>query len=125
MITHAHTKRWTYRLGRSMGRTWRGYVSRERHVADWIISRGVPAVGASVLIWLIKLVLLGLLLYAAFWLALLLVFAVAAAWVAEHSMGQDESDFLGRKAEELDHRDSLSYNPYNYNDDPDPRFEDD
>ncbi|TCL02168.1 DUF3742 family protein [Sodalis ligni] len=125
MATHAHSERWTYRIARGMGLGWRGYVFRERHVSGWIISRGVPAMGVKAFLWLAKLVLLGLLLYITFWLALLLVFAVAAAWVAEHSTRQDESDFLGGKTEELDHRDSLSYHPYNYNDDPDPRFEDD
>ncbi len=43
-----------------------------------------------VLLWTAKLAVLGLLLYVAFWLAMLLVFAVVAAWVARN-LGPDET----------------------------------
>lgn len=73
------------RLGRRLGGMWRGYVRRERRVAAWLVARGVPAAGAVVLLWVVKLAVLGVLLYAAFWLALLLVFAVFAAWVVRNA----------------------------------------
>ena len=38
---------------------------------------------------------------------------------------QEEPDLLNRQAEERDHREGLFYHPASYNDDPDPRFEDD
>jgi len=76
-------------------------------------------------VWMVKLVVLGGLLYVAFWLALLLFFVMVTAWAAEHSDVHDEDDdFMNRKAEERDHRESLFYHPINYNDDPDPRFQD-
>ncbi|THF64875.1 DUF3742 family protein [Pseudothauera nasutitermitis] len=80
------------RLGRWLGGMWRGYVRRERRVAGWLVARGVPAGGATVLLWIVKLAVLGVLLYAAFWLALLLVFAVAAAWVARNADWEDEDE---------------------------------
>ena len=61
------------RLGRWLGRGWRGYARRERRVVAWLVSAGTPAGVATVLVWIAKLAVLGGLLYTAFWLALLLV----------------------------------------------------
>lgn len=68
------------RLGRSLGRGWGAYRRCERRVLSWLVSKGVPVIGAAVLIWTLKLAALGVLLYAAIWLALLLVFLVFVAW---------------------------------------------
>ncbi|MBG6332408.1 DUF3742 family protein [Pseudomonas aeruginosa] len=72
------------RFGRWLGRRWRAYVRRERRVSGWLIAQGVPTPAAAVLIWGVKLAVLAVLLYTAFWLALLLVFGVAAAGVARN-----------------------------------------
>ncbi|MBN0473679.1 DUF3742 family protein, partial [Pseudomonas aeruginosa] len=68
------------RLGRSVGRGWRAYARGERRLSCWLASKGMPLAGATVLVWVVKLVALGLLFYAAFWLALVLLVGVAAAW---------------------------------------------
>ncbi|MCO7639729.1 DUF3742 family protein [Pseudomonas sp. S 311-6] len=121
-----HTARMTTaaRLGRWLGGVWRGWLRAERRVHRWLMAQGLPAGGAAVLIWVIKLAILGVLLYVAVWATLLLVALVVAVRMAEQAP-QGDDDFLGRKAEELDHRESLFYHPASYNDDPDPRFEDD
>lgn len=121
-----HTARMTTaaRLGRRLGGVWRGWLRAERRVHRWLMAQGLPAGGAAVLIWVIKLAILGVLLYVAVWATLLLVALVVAVRMAEQAP-QGDDDFLGRKAEELDHRESLFYHPASYNDDPDPRFEDD
>ncbi|WP_369326280.1 DUF3742 family protein [Alcaligenes nematophilus] len=81
------------RLGRWAGRFWRGYVRQERRAAGWLAARGLPVGGAKALLWSVKLILLGVLLYAAFWLAVLLLFAVAVAWAAQHgAWGQAQAD---------------------------------
>ena len=114
------------RFGRWAGGMWRGGVRRERRLAGRLVARGLPPGAATALLWLVKLAVLGVLLYAAFWLALLLVFSVAAAWAMQHGTAdQEEPDLLNRQAEERDHREGLFYHPASYNDDPDPRFEDD
>lgn len=112
------------RLGRWLGGVWRGWLRAERRMHRWLMAQALPAGGAAVLIWVIKLAVLGVLLYVAFWVALMLVALAVAARMAEQAP-QGDDDFLGRKAEELDHRESLFYHPASYNDDPDPRFEDD
>jgi len=121
-----HTARMTTaaRLGRWLGGVWHGCLRAECRTHRWLMAQGLPAGGARVLIWVVKLATLGVLLYVAVWAALLLVALVVAARMAEQAP-QGDDDFLGRKAEELDHRESLFYHPASYNDDPDPRFEDD
>ena len=57
------------RLGRSFGRGWRAYARGERRASNWLVSKGVPMAGATVLLWTVKLVVLGLLFYAVFWMA--------------------------------------------------------
>lgn len=52
--------------------------------------QGVPVVGATVLLWVVKLAVLGVLLYSAFWLALLLVCVVAVGWAANQSHSDEE-----------------------------------
>lgn len=90
MSTNTHNGRWSHRLGRGAGRAWRGYLRREQRVAGWLVMRGVPAGAATAVLWIIKLAALGVLLYSAFWLGLLLAFAVVAAWLARNADEDDE-----------------------------------
>jgi len=77
------------RLGRWLGRGWRGYVRGERRVSAVLVAKGVPVAMAAMLVWAVKLTVLGMLLYVAFWLALLLVFAIVGAWVARNTDWDD------------------------------------
>jgi|JUEG02.1.fsa_nt_gi hypothetical protein len=86
------------RLGRWLGRGWRGYVRRERRVAAWLVSAGAPNGVATALVWIVKLAVLGVLLYTAFWLALLLVCLLLVA----RSFGKG-SDDLSQPSTELRH----------------------
>ena len=76
------------RLGQMLGRMWRGYLRQEQRVNAWLVEHGVPAGGAAALLWIVKLMVLGVLLYIAFWFALLLVFALLAA----RGLAQDGQD---------------------------------
>lgn len=78
------------RLGRALGRGWRAYVRGEWLASHWLVSKGLPMAGATALLWVVKLVVLGLLFYAAFWLALLMVFVMVVAWIAHNSDLGDE-----------------------------------
>ncbi|HBO8100899.1 DUF3742 family protein [Pseudomonas aeruginosa] len=91
MTTNTHNGRWSHRLGRGAGRAWRGYLRREQRVAGWLVARGVPTGATTAVLWIIKLAVLGALLYSAFWLALLLAFAVIAAWLVQHD-GPDQEE---------------------------------
>ncbi|TQF98754.1 DUF3742 family protein, partial [Pseudomonas aeruginosa] len=78
------------RLGRTLGRGWRAYVRGERRASSWLVSKGMPAAGATAFVWVVKLVALGVLLYTTFWLAVLLLLGVAAAWLAGNSARDDD-----------------------------------
>ncbi|WP_240472559.1 DUF3742 family protein [Pectobacterium brasiliense] len=78
------------RFGRWLGRGWGGYVRCEQQISCWFVDQGMPVRVAFALLWIAKLTLLGLLLYTAFWLALLLIFVVAAALMANSAGISDE-----------------------------------
>ena len=110
------------RIGRRLGLMWGGYLRRERRVAAWLVTQGVPAGSAVVLLWIAKLVVLGVLLYSAFWLALLLMFALGVALVARNSDDDESEEWaIGEQAE---HKNNPGYDPIIYNDTPDPRYDD-
>lgn len=78
------------RLGQALGRMWRAYMRQERKVNGWLVAQGLPVGVARALLLAIKLLALGVLLYVAFWLALLLVFALVAASVASRKSSDEE-----------------------------------
>ncbi|AFM32530.1 MULTISPECIES: DUF3742 family protein [Pseudomonadaceae] len=90
MTTNTHNGRWSHRLGRGAGRAWRGYQRREQRVAGRLVTRGVPAGAATAVLWIVKLAVLGMLLYTVSWLVLLLAFAVVATWFARNADADDE-----------------------------------
>ncbi len=92
MTTNTHNGRWSHRLGRGAGCVWRGYLRHERRVAGWLVARGVPAGAATAVLWIVKLAVLGLLLYTASWLALLLAFVLIAAWMVRNVDADESSD---------------------------------
>jgi len=68
------------RLGRTLGRAWRGCVRLDRRATGWLIEQGWAPRFAKATLLIIELAAFGILLYKAFWLALVFVFAVGAAW---------------------------------------------
>ena len=78
------------RIGRAFGRGWRAYARGERRVSNWLVAKGVPSVGATVLLWAVKLAVLGALLYAAFWFALVLLGVVVAGWAAAANTSEED-----------------------------------
>lgn len=103
------------RFGHWFGRRWRGYACCEQRVAGWLVSQGVSKPAAKALLWVAKLAVLAMLLYIAFWFAMLAIFVVGAAWMA--SQGRSEGAFelqYPTTIEEL--RDSPGYDPNLYED---------
>jgi hypothetical protein len=77
-------------VGQWLGRKWRGCVRQEARAIQGLANKGVPIGLARLLSWIVKLSVLGLLLYSVTWLALALVFVAIAAWMARHSDLDDE-----------------------------------
>lgn len=101
------------RIGRAFGRVWRAYARGERRVSNWLMVKGVPSVGATVLLWAVKLAVLGALLYVAFWFALVLLGVVVAGWAAAANTS-DEDEWPFTDLTEL--RKTPGYDPNLYND---------
>ncbi|KVW44757.1 DUF3742 family protein [Burkholderia ubonensis] len=73
------------RLGRALGCVWRAYKRWEARAVQWMVGKGMSGGNAIAVLWAVKLLVLGVLLYVAFWLALLVVFAIVAAWLAQYA----------------------------------------
>lgn len=111
------------RVGRALGRVWRSCVRLDREAKGWLLAQGLAPGVAKAALLVAKLVAVGLLVYAAFWLALLLAIAVIAAWVARNSEQDEPEEWaIGEQAE---HKNNPGYDPILYNDMPDPRFDKD
>lgn len=80
------------RLGRTLGRAWRGCARLDRRAQGWLLARGwAPGIGKAALL-AVKLAAIGVLLYTAFWLALLLAFALVGAWVVRNDDGSYDEE---------------------------------
>ena len=80
------------RLGRTMGRTWRSCARLDRRAQGWLLARGwAPGIAKAALL-AVKLAAIGVLLYTAFWLALLLAFALVGAWVVRNDDGSYDEE---------------------------------
>ena len=84
MTARTHEVHWAYRLGRGARRLWRGYQTREAGAARWLVARGVPATAVQASLLVAKLLVAGAALFSMAWLALLLGFLVAAAWIVRN-----------------------------------------
>ncbi|HEJ5841573.1 TPA: DUF3742 family protein [Pseudomonas aeruginosa] len=80
------------RLGRTLGRAWRGCARLDRRAQGWLFAQGwAPGIAKAALL-AVKLAAIGVLLYTAFWLALLLAFALVGAWVVRNDDGSYDEE---------------------------------
>ena len=80
------------RLGRTLGRAWRSCARLDRRAQGWLLARGwAPGIAKAALL-AVKLAAIGVLLYTAFWLALLLAFALVGAWVVSNDDGSYDEE---------------------------------
>ncbi|HCF1831439.1 TPA: DUF3742 family protein [Burkholderia stabilis] len=79
-------------LGRTLGRAWRGCARLDRRAQGWLLAQGwAPGIAKAALL-AVKLAAIGVLLYTAFWLALLLAFALVGAWVVRNDDGSYDEE---------------------------------
>lgn len=72
---------WAHRFGERAGHIWRWLVRQDRRAVDWLTTQGLSAGAARAVSWALKLLVLGVLLCAAFWLTLVAAFVFAGAWL--------------------------------------------
>ncbi|MFG6892049.1 DUF3742 family protein [Burkholderia pseudomallei] len=75
---------WAHRFGEWAGHTWRWLARQDRRALGWLTKRGLSSGAAKAVSWAVKLLVLSVVLYAAFWLVLVFVLGLAAAWVAQN-----------------------------------------
>ncbi|CAM8820067.1 DUF3742 family protein [Burkholderia pseudomallei] len=110
------------RIGQALGRSWLAIRRQEARVLQHLVRQGMSRGSANAALWAAKLLVLGVLLYVAFWLTLLLaLLATAGSAVIHIDEGASEEHPF---SDEPDHKNKLFYDPINYSDDPDPRFDD-
>lgn len=91
MKPDAHTT-FPVRIGRAMGRTWRAGENLDRKARDWLLAHGLGANMVKGISGAVKFAVFATLLYGAFWLGLLLAFAVIAAWTARNADRDEEEN---------------------------------
>jgi hypothetical protein len=84
MKTTAHTTV-AERIGRGLGRIWLAIQRQEARVVQHLGRQGLSRGVATPILWAVKLLVLGIFLYVAFWMTLVAVFVLAAAWLARHA----------------------------------------
>lgn len=111
------------RLGRWCGRAWRGYLRQESVLIDWLKGVGIGSQLACWLLWAVKLIVFGALLYVMFWLALVLIIFVVTLRVTWGAGGEEAEEWA--IGEQASHKEDVFYDPINHSDTPDSRFDDD
>lgn len=72
------------RIGRGLGRAWLAIRRQEARVVQYLVRQGLSRGVATLFMWIVKLLVLGVLFYAAFWAALCVVFLIVAARIAPY-----------------------------------------
>jgi hypothetical protein len=73
------------RLGRRLARAWQAAARLDRQTRAALVARGMNAALAGGLVWAVRIALLALVLYGAFWVAVLLVSVAVAVWNARNA----------------------------------------
>lgn len=108
------------RFGKRAGRLWRKYVCREAEAIDWFKRKRIPGYVTSTLFWTIRLSLLLVILL----LVGSLVAIVAIVYVSAKCRDDSEETMEWAIGEQNDHKKNPFYDPINFTDADDPRFDD-
>lgn len=111
-------------FGQLLGYAWRGVVRQQNRIGRWMSGKGVSPDVASIVMWAATMMVLAVLVVAAFWVALAFVFAFGAIKAIQNLSLESERP-KWEPNDPNDHRNNLFYDPINFNDDSDPRFDDD
>ena len=109
------------RFGQWAGRQWRRYVRREAEAILWLKSKGLLDYLANALAWSVRISILLLMVLLFFSLAVIIAIVYVPAKCLGNSIREPERWAVG---DQDDHKKSVFYDPINYNDPDDPRFDD-
>ncbi|MCW5711749.1 DUF3742 family protein [Shinella sumterensis] len=92
MAAQSFTAEIVYILGRGARSVARGWAHCEHHVAGWLVANGVAPSAAQLLLDGVKFAALGTFFFAASWLAALVLFVIAVAWIVPLARWQDNEE---------------------------------
>jgi predicted membrane protein len=121
-MANTQSDHWGYRLGRAAVRAFGQMRMWVKYLALVMRRKGVPDGLVLVLAWAATILVFGIALYVLFWLTVFVLMIVCAVLVMANFKPVDSEDWILK--EEEDHRDGPFYDPINFSDDPDPRFDD-
>ncbi len=111
------------RMGGALGRLWKKWLRLNDKISNRLATYGIPAVLTKIALLVIKLIVLGALFYAAFWVTVLLLLGAAITGMARYG-GAGTIDI---KPEKIEYRDGHSgiglYNKYDLRVDPGEPYE--
>lgn len=111
------------RAGHGAGRVWQWFGRLEGRAANRLVERGLSVSVAKALVRVANLAILGVLMYVTFWLTLIGMLLIFAAWIVRNTE-HDAAQSGWAIGEQTDHKKNPFYDPINYTDTPDPRFDD-
>lgn len=93
-------KGFAQRLGRGLGFVYKKYSHKEASFASWLRGRGMPSTAVNWVVRALKLMVVGVLLYVAFWGALFFV-GCLGLWAFLRSTDSDEDVVVGFQGDKL------------------------
>lgn len=114
MATRVQSAGWGFRLGRAARRALRGYRRGEQRAVGWLVANGLPGELSWAAVWCVRLSIVAVLLYTAFWVAVLIAIAIGAVFYIEGTFARQDDDWGFPTWEEL--REMPGYDPVPYED---------
>ena len=109
--------------GQACGRLARALRTLHRRGKLYLVRLGCGELLAGVVACVIWLSALAVLIYGAAWLLVICLFLLALPALDRFNFAEGDRAIEIYENEELDHRRSVFYHPFDYDDDPDPRFD--
>ena len=120
-MANSHSNHWGYRLGRATVRAFGQLKVWVKYLALLMRRKGVPSGLAFALACVLTTIVVGLSLYLLFWLTVIVLAVGCAILVVTNLKLNDSAGSV--LSDDEDHRNSPFYEPINFSDDPDPRFD--
>ncbi|HCE6774638.1 hypothetical protein AO961_32120 [Pseudomonas aeruginosa] len=92
MTKSSRSTRRAERAGRWLAGRYRALVHQEERFVHWATGKRLPAAMARGLTWLVRLVVVAILAYAAIWLALVAGGIWFCAWALHHGSGGEQEE---------------------------------
>ena len=115
-------QRTAWKLGQWLGSWYRAFLRQEARFVAWLAGHGMPVKVARILLWAFRIVAVLVLLYLAFWLALVFLGVAVLAHAGGGTGADHDQDWVIPDPDE--HMKNPGYDPNLYNDPPDPSYYD-